>query len=135
MRRLGPTFGRHLSLSPGSGWRLSGLAGCGHVIPIAGTFRGEGNANVTADATVRGAFEVKMPSAVDPGNMIGTVVRAGHSAAPAARIALIDVDGLLLNQNFGSLVSVGDNPLSALRDKLEAAAARSAGRGGRAPDQ
>ena len=101
---------------------LLGLAGCGHVIPIAGTIRGEGNANVTADATVRGAFEVKMPSAVDPGNMISTVVRPGHSAGPSARIALIDIDGLLLNQNFGSLISVGDNPLSALRDKLDAAA-------------
>ena len=100
---------------------LLGLAGCGHVIPIMGTFHGDGNANVTADATVRGAFEVKMPSSVDPGNMTGTVVRAGHSPAPCARIALIDVDGLLLNQNFGSLVSVGDNPLSALRDKLDAA--------------
>ena len=100
---------------------LLGLAGCGHVIPIAGTFRGEGSANVTADATVRGAFEVKMPSSVDPGNMVGTVVRDGHSSGPCARIALIDVDGLLLNQNFGSLVSIGDNPLSALRDKLEAA--------------
>ena len=42
-----------------------------------------------------------------------------------ARIALIDVDGLLLNQNFGSLMSIGDNPLSSLRDKLEAAAADS----------
>ncbi len=37
-------------------------------------------------------------------------------------IALIDVDGLLLNQNFGSLYSVGDNPLASFRDKLEAAA-------------
>jgi protease IV len=101
---------------------LCSLAGCGHVIPIAGTFRGEGSANVTADATVRGAFEVKMPSAVDPGNMTGTVVRAGRAGADCSRIALIDVDGLILNQNFGSLVSVGDNPLSALRDKLEAAA-------------
>jgi protease-4 len=100
---------------------LLGLAGCGHVIPIAGTIRGEGSANVTADATVRGAFEVKMPSSVDPGNMVGTVVRDGHSSGPCARIALIDVDGLLLNQNFGSLVSIGDNPLSALRDKLDAA--------------
>ena len=111
------------------------LAGCGHVIPIAGTFHGEGSANVTADATVRGAFEVKMPSSVDPGNMTGTVVRAGDSGSPCSRIALVDVDGLLLNQNFGSLVSVGDNPLSALRDKLDAAARDPAGRGGRAPDQ
>ena len=35
---------------------------------------------------------------------------------------MVDIDGILLNHNFGSLVSVGDNPLSALRDKLEAAA-------------
>jgi protease-4 len=40
----------------------------------------------------------------------------------SARIALIDIDGLLLNQNFGSLYAVGDNPLAAFRDKLEAAA-------------
>jgi len=63
-----------------------------------------------------------MPSAVDPGEMTGTVVRPGRSPAPCARIGLIDLDGLLLNQNFGSLLSVGDNPLAAFRDKLEAAA-------------
>ena len=101
---------------------LAGMSGCGHVLPIAATFRGDASANITADATVRGDFEVKMPSAVDPGDMTATVVRSGHTAAPCARIALIDVDGLLLNQNFGSIVSVADNPLSAFRDKLEAAA-------------
>ena len=101
---------------------LLGFAGCGHVIPIVGTIRGEGNANLTADANLRGALEVRMPSAVDPGNMTGTVVRAGRADRGCSRIALIDVDGVLLNQNFGSLVSVGDNPLSALRDKLDAAA-------------
>ena len=64
----------------------------------------------------------RLPSAVDPGEMTATVVRPGKSAAPCTRIALIDVDGLLLNQNFGSLYSVGDNPLASFRDKLEAAA-------------
>jgi protease IV len=54
--------------------------------------------------------------------MTSTVVRPSSLPAPCARIALIDVDGLLLNQNFGNMLSVGDNPLSALRDKLEAAA-------------
>jgi protease IV len=101
------------------------LAGCGHVIPVAATFKGD--AGIVADANVRGALEVKLPSAievklpsaVDPGEMTVTVVRSGKSAA---RIALIDVDGLLLNQNFGSLYSVGDNPLASFRDKLEAAA-------------
>ena len=74
------------------------LAGCGHVIPIAGTFRGEGSASVTADANVRGAFEVKMPASVDPGNMTCTVVRPGHSAAPSARIALVDIDGVQIGR-------------------------------------
>ncbi len=118
-------LGRLLRRSLCESWKwvtLVGMSGCGHVIPVAATFRGDASGNVTADATVRGAFEVKMPSAVDPGNMTATVVRAAHSAAPCPRIALIDIDGLLLNQNFGSIVSVADNPLSAFRDKLEAAA-------------
>jgi len=92
------------------------------MLPVTATFRGDANANVVADATVKGAFEVKMPTAVDPGEMTATVVRPGKSTTPCARIALIDVDGLLLNQNFGSLYAVGDNPLSAFRDKLDAAA-------------
>jgi protease-4 len=53
---------------------------------------------------------------------MSTVVRPGRSASPCARVALVDLDGLLVNQNFGSLYSVGDNPLAAFRDKLEAAA-------------
>jgi protease IV len=97
-----------------------GLAGCGHAIPIAATFRGD--AGIAADATVRGSLEVKLPSAVDPGEMAATVVRAGNGHAPQARIALIDVDGVLLNQNYGSFQAVGDSPLAGFRDKLDAAA-------------
>jgi protease IV len=117
-------FRRFVSI--GSLWiALLVWAGCGHVIPVAATFKGD--AGIVADANVRGALEVKMPSAievklpsaVDPGEMTTTVVRPGNSTV---RIALIDVDGLLLNQNFGSLYSVGDNPLASFRDKLEAAA-------------
>ena len=66
---------------------LAGLAGCGHVLPVAATFRGDATANVVADATLKGAFEVKLPSAVDPGEMTATVVRAGRSAAPCADCA------------------------------------------------
>lgn len=101
---------------------LIGLPGCGHVLPVNATFRGDASANVVADATVKGAFELKVPTSVDPGEMTATVVRPGKSPAPCARIALIDVDGLLVNQNFGNVYAVGDNPLSAFRDKLEAAA-------------
>ncbi|MGP0067739.1 MAG: S49 family peptidase [Isosphaeraceae bacterium] len=110
-----------------AGLSALGLAGCGHAIPVAATVRGD--AGIAADATVRGAVEVKLPpvevklpSAIDPGNMAATVVRPGHGHVPQARIALIDVDGVLLNQNYGSFYAVGDNPLAAFRDKLDAAA-------------
>ena len=101
---------------------LAGLAGCGHAIPIAAKFQGGVGANVVANATFKGDVEVKLPSATDPGEIIATVVRAGQSQSPCARIALVDVDGLLLYQNYGSLAAVGDNPLAGFRDKLEAAA-------------
>ncbi len=94
--------------------------GCGHALPVAATFRGD--AGIVAEANVRGSVDVKLPSAVDPGEMVVKVVRAGQAPAPCARIALIDIDGVLLNQNYGSFYAVGDNPLAAFRDKLDAAA-------------
>jgi protease-4 len=38
-------------------------------------------------------------------------------------VAIVDVDGLLLNQNPTGLYSAGENPVSIFREKLEAAAA------------
>src|SRR5579883_1793928 len=106
---------------------LVDLAGCGHALPIVTTFRGE--AGVAADANLRGAVdirlppvEMKLPAAADPGEVIAKVVRAGTGGGPCPRIALVDIDGVLLNQNHGSLYAVGDNPLASFRDKLEAAA-------------
>ncbi len=40
-----------------------------------------------------------------------------------AKVALIDVDGLLFNQNMAGFGSVGDNPVSLFKEKLAAAAA------------
>ena len=104
-----------------------GLAGCGHALPLHATFRGE--TSVAADANLRGAVdvrlppvEVKLPTASDPGEMVATVVRPGHGGGTSPRIALVDVDGVLLNQNYGALYAVGDNPLASFRDKLEVAA-------------
>ncbi len=41
----------------------------------------------------------------------------------AARIALIDVDGLLVNRNLSGSGSMGENPVAFFREKLEAAEA------------
>lgn len=102
-------------------WALIGalapLAGC-HELPVHGT--------IHTDAKVAGAFrakvDVNLPTAPDPGPMVPVVVRSATAGPAAPRVGLIDVDGLLLNQNLTGLYSVGENPVAAFREKLEAAA-------------
>lgn len=94
---------------------LLAATGC-RVIPVDGNLRTSSTVNGAVQATV----DVRMPTTPDPGPMVEVVVKAGN---PASRIALIDVDGLLVNQNLTGLYSVGENPVAAFREKLEAAAA------------
>lgn len=42
---------------------------------------------------------------------------------PCRKVALIDVDGLLLNRNLTGLLSAGENPVDVFREKLDLAAA------------
>jgi protease-4 len=99
---------------------LAFLCGCQHPIPVVGHF--QGTAGVTAQADVRGEMTVKLPSAVDPGPMVPSVVQPAERPDSAARLAVIDVDGLILNQNLEGLYDSGENPVATFREKLEAAA-------------
>lgn len=90
--------------------------GC-HAIPVVGKI--EADANVAAG--FNGTVDVRVPPVSDPGPVVPVVVRAGPETS--ARVALIDVDGLLINQNRTGLYSAGENPIGSFREKLEAAAA------------
>lgn len=96
---------------------LGALAGCHHPFPVNAT------GSVKTDSAFTGSVDVHMPAATDPGPMVPTIVRASPGGPHAPRIALVDVDGLILNQNLTGLYSVGENPVAAFREKLEAAAA------------
>ncbi len=99
------------------------VAGCVH-IPVAGqistVFRGDTRVEGRMAASVEGPIRVTIPPAVDPGPMVAVPVRAG---AGGGRVGIVDVDGLILNQNLTGLYSVGENPVASFREKLEAAAA------------
>ncbi len=98
---------------------LSGI-GCQHPFLVAGNVHTDSNVS----AGFQGTVDVRIPPATDPGPMVPTVVR-GSTDGPdtgAPRVALVDVDGLILNQNLTGLYSVGENPVAAFREKLEAAA-------------
>ncbi|AMV38767.1 S49 family peptidase [Planctomyces sp. SH-PL62] len=96
-----------------------GTVGCA-TIPIQGLVETRTAFDGRVAATVEGPIKVEIPPATDPGPMVAVPVRAGRSAE---RIGIVDVDGLILNQNLAGLYSVGENPVAAFREKLEAAAA------------
>jgi protease-4 len=103
----------------------SALVGCAE-IPISGlirtqtAFRGDAHFDGRVSASMETPIRVEIPPAIDPGPMVAVPVRAGQ---PGARVGIVDVDGLILNQNVTGLYSVGENPVAAFREKLEAAAA------------
>lgn len=87
---------------------LAGLPGCrllDHVMRVTSTAR------VTTEVPA-----VPNASPVMPMN-----VPRGGGDGP--RVALIDVDGLLLNMDMTGLASMGENPVSIFRERLDAAAA------------
>ncbi|MBN9117615.1 MAG: signal peptide peptidase SppA [Planctomycetes bacterium] len=59
-----------------------------------------------------------VPVSTSAGNVRPVVVQPG-----APRIAIVDVDGLILNSPFVGPLSVGENPVALFREKLEAVAA------------
>jgi protease IV len=97
------------------------VSGC-HAIPLTGKVATDSNANVNVSAGFRGTVDLQVPTNPDPGPVVPLVIRPSAEGSTAARVAVIDVDGLLLNQSLTGLYSVGENPVSAFREKLDAAA-------------
>jgi protease-4 len=96
-------------------------SGCHHPIPVQAQFQGAAQLGTQAD--VRGEVAIKLPTVSDPGPMVASVIQTSRLGDAAPRLALIDVDGLLLNQNSDGILGSGENPMAVFREKLTAAAA------------
>lgn len=69
---------------------------------------------------VEGSVETRLdtpPVSPSAGNLKPVVVQSGPT-----RVAIVDVDGLILNTPFVGPLSVGENPVAVFREKLEAIA-------------
>jgi len=69
---------------------------------------------------LQGTMETRLdtpPVSLSAGNVKPVVVQSGPS-----RIAIVDVDGLILNTPFVGPLSCGENPVATFREKLEAVA-------------
>ena len=73
----------------------------------------KGPVHVVTDSCVR----TVLPPHKDASRIVPMRVSGGPCSG--ARIALIDVDGLLLNANMTGIYSAGENPVAAFREKLE----------------
>src|SRR5262249_43603660 len=71
------------------------------------------------------AGQVKMEYETPPAptrtneRVVAMPLDGSRKCADGPKVALIDVDGLLLNQNMAGLASVGDNPVSLFKEKLD----------------
>ena len=77
--------------------------------------------NLVLGTRIVGPVETRLdvpPVSVSAGYVQPVVVQSG-----APRVAILDVDGLILNSPFVGPLSVGENPVGLFREKLEAIAA------------
>jgi protease-4 len=95
------------------GLLLVGAGGCSHPFKIIT------EDHVRIDGPV--AAEIVPTSNAQP--IVAMPVNGGAADARAPHVAIIDVDGLLLNTNLAGPYSAGDNPVDVFREKLDVAAA------------
>jgi len=94
------------------------LTGCHHVFHIAT------DSLVRTDAPMETRSKIVTETApVNEGGPVVAMPLDGSCAGKEAKIAVIDVDGLLLNMDMTGLYSLGENPVSVFREKLDAIAA------------
>jgi protease-4 len=89
------------------------VAGCLHPLKL-----------VTQDSIhVDGPVQAEIVPTSNAQPVVAMPVEGGAAACKGPHVAIIDVDGLLLNTNLTGPYSSGDNPVDLFREKLNAAAA------------
>ncbi len=95
------------------------LAGCGHLPPV----RTQSSVSMSIDNPINARVKAALNSVPDPGPLVEVPIppQAPHPAG--CKVAVIDVDGLLLNVDMVGPFSLGENVVAAFQEKLDAAAA------------
>lgn len=77
-----------------------------------------GSMNMTGDLGMSGNIVTSMKTDNRASRLSAVVI--GKGSAQCGKLAIIDIDGLLLNRNMGGFGSMGENPVSLFREKLDA---------------
>ena len=94
-------------------------AGCSHPIRtlIGGNMNLGGKVGVDGDLRMKGEV-VTITRTDNTATPVRPVVVDGARHSGGGRIAIIDVDGLLVDRNFTGLGSMGENPVALFREKI-----------------
>jgi protease IV len=94
-------------------------AGC------ANPFRVESRDRITIEGPVEthGKIITEFPPVSDSGPVVAMPLDGCGGGGKGSKVAVIDVDGLLVNTDFTGPSSLGENPLALFRERLDAAAA------------
>jgi protease-4 len=114
---------------------LANLSACRLARPIQSVVQGD--MTMDGDMKMEGAME--MDGDMRMSGEVSTIMRSDHTASRLASIpvyaptgsqaeasgviAIIDVDGLLINKNIGGMGALGENPVALFREKLDSVAA------------
>ena len=78
---------------------------------------------VTVRQPVKSEVRTEYVMHVDPGPLNEIALGTGECCRCEAKVAVIELDGILNNSNFVGLYSAGENPVAVFKEKLDAAAA------------
>jgi protease-4 len=96
------------------------VAGCQHPIRV------QTDSVVRVPEGVAGKVQMVLPGQLDAGPLFEVPLPSSPCGGASAKVAVIDVDGILANLDFVGPYSQGENPLAGFKEKLGAAAANPA---------
>ncbi len=103
------------------GWIASTISTVGCQTPVralvGGNMNMTGKMGVDGDVRMSGKM-VTVARSDNTASPIQSVVIDGRAGSQGGRIAIVDVDGLIVNRNFTGLNSMGENPVALFREKM-----------------
>jgi protease-4 len=98
---------------------LSFAGGCSHPLHIVT----HDHVSMEGPIVTASKITTESPPVSDGGRIIAQPLVGCGGKGDLPKVAIVDVDGLLLNADFTGPYSLGENPLALFREKLDAAAA------------
>ncbi len=89
---------------------------------VNGDMKMDGKMEMAGDMKMSGNMNTSMKTDNTASRLISVMIHSGNKSncAPIGKVAIIDVDGILINKNISGLGSMNENPVALFREKLDA---------------